>query len=46
MVDFLKFQIYDLILIDYFRNNELLTWLSDTDKANPFDNEVITTKKD
>jgi len=45
MVDFLKFQIYDLILIDYFRNNELLTWLSDTDKANPFDNEVITTKK-
>lgn len=45
MVDFLKFEIYDLIIIDYFNNNELLTWLSDTDKLTRLDNEVITTKK-
>ena len=45
MIDFLKLQTYDLMLVDYFNNNDLLTWLFDTDKLNHFDTEVITTKK-
>lgn len=45
MLDFLKLQTFDLTLIDYFNNNDLLAWLSDTDKLNHFDKELITTKK-
>jgi hypothetical protein len=45
MLDFLKLQTYDLTLVDYFNNSELLSWLSDTDKISHSDNEVITTKK-
>jgi hypothetical protein len=45
MIDFLKLQTYDLTLVDYFNNNELLMWLSDTDKLNHSYTEVINTKK-
>ena len=45
MLDFLKLQTYDLTLVDYFNNNELLVWVSETEKIKHFDNEVITTKK-
>jgi len=45
MLDFLKLETYDLTLVDYFNNSELLSWLSDTDKISHSDNEVITTKK-
>ena len=45
MLDFLKLQTYDLSLIEYFNTNDLLTWLSDTDKLKHLDSEVITTKK-
>jgi hypothetical protein len=44
-IDLLKLQTFDLTIIDYFNNNELLTWQSDSDRLNHFDNEVITTKK-
>lgn len=45
MLDFLKLQTFDLPLIDYFDNLDLLTWKSETDTLNHFDKEVITTKK-
>lgn len=45
MMDFLKLETYTIWQIDYFKNHSLLEWVSDTDKINNFDNEVITTKK-
>jgi hypothetical protein len=45
MIDFLKLETYAISQIDYFKNHTLLDWVSDTDKINNFDNEVITTKK-
>ena len=45
MLDFLKLQILDKELISSFYSNTLLDWVSDSDKFNPFDCEVITTKK-
>jgi hypothetical protein len=45
MMDFLKLETYTIWQVDYFKNHSLLEWVSDTDKINNFDNEVITTKK-
>lgn len=45
MIDYLKLQTYDLILVECFNSNELLTWLCDTDKLKHLDTEVISTKK-
>lgn len=45
MIDFLKLETYNSTQIDYLFNHTLLTWESDTDKINIFDNEVINTKK-
>lgn len=45
MMDFLKLETYTISQIDYFKNHSLLDWVSDTDRINNFDNEVITTKK-
>jgi hypothetical protein len=45
MLDFLKLQTYDLDLVEYFNSNDLLIWLSETDKMKHSDDEVITTKK-
>jgi hypothetical protein len=45
MIDFLKLETYTISQIDYFKNHSLLDWVSDTDRINNFDNEVITTKK-
>ncbi|RVT78549.1 hypothetical protein EOD40_04760 [Flavobacterium sufflavum] len=45
MIDFLKLETYTISQIDYFKNHILLNWVSDTDKINIYDNEVITTKK-
>lgn len=45
MLDWLKLVTYDILQIDYFKNHTLLEWVSDTDKINIFDKEVITTKK-
>lgn len=43
-MDFLKFQTYNKILIEFFYSNHLLSWVSDHEKFNPFDKEVIITK--
>lgn len=45
MMDFLKLETYATSQIDYFKNHTLLDWVSDTDRINNIDNEVITTKK-
>lgn len=45
MIDFLKLETYSISQIDYFKNHYLLHWVSDTDKINFYDNEVIITKK-
>ena len=45
MIDFLKLVTYTISQIDYFKDHTLLDWVSDTDRVNNFDNEVITTKK-
>jgi hypothetical protein len=44
-MDFLKFQVFNKRLIEFFLSNDLLCWVSDIDKFNPFDREVIITKK-
>ncbi|RXR16314.1 hypothetical protein EQG63_11880 [Flavobacterium amnicola] len=44
-MDFLKFQTNNQALINYLFSHKLLDWESDNDKLNPFDKEVITTKK-
>lgn len=43
-MDFLKFQTFNKLLIDFFYSNDLLCWVSDNEKFNPFDKEVIITK--
>lgn len=45
MVDFLKLETYAISQIDYFKNHTLLDWVSDTDKLNNFDKEVVISKK-
>lgn len=45
MVDFLKLETYAIPQIDYFKNHTLLDWVSDTDKLNNFDKEVVISKK-
>jgi hypothetical protein len=45
MIDFLKLVTYTISQIDYFKNHTLLDWVSDTDRINNFDSEVVTTKK-
>jgi len=45
MLDFLKLETYAIPQIDYFKNLTLLDWVSDNDKLNFFDKEVIITKK-
>lgn len=45
MLDFIKLSIKDIRLIQYFRNHNLLTWLSNEDKFNRYDPEVINTKE-
>jgi hypothetical protein len=45
MIDFLKLETYAISQIDYFKSLTMLEWVSDIDKINNFDNEVITTKK-
>lgn len=45
MIDNLKLVTYSISQIDYFNNHILLDWVSNTDKINKFDHEVITTKK-
>lgn len=45
MLDWLKLETYNIPQIDYFKNHTLLHWVSDTDRINNFDKEVITTKK-
>ncbi|RTY94328.1 hypothetical protein EKL32_11260 [Flavobacterium sp. GSN2] len=44
MIDFLKLLTFDAALIDYFNSNRLLEWVSNEDRFNHFDNEVINTK--
>lgn len=43
-MDFLKLSVTDILLIDYFRNHNLLEWASSEDRFNYFDKEVIKTK--
>lgn len=45
MLDWLKLETYNIPQIDYFKNHPLLEWVSDTDRINNLDKEVITTKK-
>jgi hypothetical protein len=44
MIDFIKLSIKDISLIDYFKNNDLLEWLSNENKFNRYDPEIINTK--
>ncbi|MDI5886540.1 hypothetical protein [Flavobacterium yafengii] len=44
MIDFLKLLTFDATLIDYFNSHSLLEWVSNEDRFNHFDNEVINTK--
>lgn len=44
MVDFIKFSTFDIGIINYFKTNPLLEWMSNEDKFNRYDPEVITTK--
>lgn len=43
-MDFLKLSVTDILLIDYFRNHDLLEWVKSEDRINLFDKEVIKTK--
>ena len=44
MIDFIKLSVKDLSLINYFRNHNLLEWVSNENKFNRYDPEVINTK--
>lgn len=44
MIDFLKLSTNDISLINYFKTHPLLEWLSNENKFNRYDPEVINTK--
>jgi hypothetical protein len=44
MIDYLKLLTFDTSLINHFNSHDLLEWVSNEDRFNHFDNEVINTK--